>query len=113
MSAKLTAHQAFLAPLARLALKHADLEGQVITLEVGDWQAQDDDEDMLDAEEITFYAEGLMTEGFGMCWQVLAEADDPATPLFARLFFWQGITPEIPDPDAGWVVTATATHPAP
>ena len=65
----------FLAPLARITLKHPDLEGEVIWANGLDWQAQDDAEGLLDAEEIPFYAEGLLMEGFAMQWQVLAEAE--------------------------------------
>ena len=77
MARYLTPHQIFLAPLAKLALRHPMLEGQAIWWEAGDWQAQDDEEAMIDGEEIAYYAEGLLAEGFGLHWQVLAEADAP------------------------------------
>ena len=64
-----------------------------------DWQAQDDAEGLLDAEEIPFYAEGLLMEGFAMQWQVLAETEAPKDPVHIRLFFWQtgGATPPVLD----------------
>lgn len=98
-----TPFDACLAPLARLAAKAPDLEGQVIWWDAGGWQAQEDDEAMLDAEEIAFYAEGLLAEGFGCGWQVLADADAPRAPVLARLFFWQGAKPAIPAPEPGWL----------
>lgn len=113
MARYLTPHQIFLAPLAKFALRHPDLEGQPIWWEDGFWQAQDDAEAMIDGEEIAFYAEGLLDEGFGLHWQVLAEAETPKDPVLVRLFLWQsGETPEVPDPDAGWRVLAAERTPA-
>jgi hypothetical protein len=95
--------------LAKLTLRHPDLEGQAIWWEDGIWQAQDDDEAMIDGEEIAFYAEGLLDEGFGLHWQVLAEEDSPKDPLLVRLFLWQpGEMPKVPSPDPGWCVLAEA-----
>ena len=109
MAATLTPHQTFLAPLDKLTPRHPDLEGQAIWWEDGFWQAQDDDDAMIDGEEIAFYAEGLLDEGFGLHWQVLAEEDAPKDPLLVRLFLWQaGETPEVPSPDEGWRVLAEA-----
>jgi hypothetical protein len=109
MAPTLTPHQSFLAPLAKLTLRHPDLEGQAIWWEDGIWQAQDDDEAMIDGEEIAFYAEGLLDEGFGLHWQVLAEEDSPKDPLLVRLFLWQpGEMPKVPSPDPGWCVLAEA-----
>ncbi len=109
MPRALTPHQSFLAPLAKLALRHPDLEGQAIWWEDGDWQAQDDAEAMIDGEEIAFYAEGLLAEGFGLHWQVLAEIETPKEPVLVRLFLWQnGPGPTVPAPDEGWVVIADA-----
>ena len=66
--------QAFLAPLRRLAARHPGIEGQVLwAAEVADgWAVQDDTAEMLDAEEIPFYVEGLLMEGFGLLWQAMA-----------------------------------------
>ena len=101
----------FLAPLAGIAAKHPGLEAQVIWAATGGWQPQDDTTDLLDAEEIAFYAEGMLLEGFGMIWEVLAEADTPARPGFVRLYFWQGAMPESPAPDA-LVLTRAEWSPA-
>ncbi|WP_430465634.1 hypothetical protein [Tabrizicola sp.] len=114
MARTLTPHQAFLAPLTKLALRHPDLEGQAIWWEGGDWQAQDDDEAMIDGEEIAFYAEGLLDEGFGLHWQVLAEVEAPKEPVLVRLFLWQsGEAPKVPPADPGWLVMAQDSLTAP
>ncbi len=108
-----TPHQTFLAPLAKLALRHPLVEGQAIWWEDGDWQAQDDEEAMIDGEEIAYYAEGLLAEGFGLHWQVLAEADAPKEPVLVLLFLWQsGEAPDLPEPGPDWVVLAQAETPA-
>ena len=108
MSKILTPIQAFLAPLAKLAAKHPDLEAEVIWASGADWAAQDDASEWLDAEEIAFYAEGLLMEGFQMQWQVFAETAAPAIPVHARLFFWQGQGPQPPQPEAGLTIFASA-----
>lgn len=103
MPRSLTLHQTFLAPLAKLAQRHPELEGQAIWWEDGTWQAQDDEEAMVDGEEIAFYAEGLLAEGFGLHWQVLAEVDTPKIPALVRLFLWQSApAPAVPSPETGW-----------
>ena len=108
-----TPHQTFLAPLAKLALRHPLVEGQAIWWEDGDWQAQDDEEAMIDGEEIAYYAEGLLAEGFGLKWQVLAEAEAPKDPVLVLLFLWQsGPEPDFPDPGLDWVVLASDITPA-
>ncbi len=108
-----TPQQIFLAPLAKLALRHPDVEGQPIWFEDGTWQAQDDADAMIDGEEIAFYAEGLLAEGFGLHWQILAEVETPKDPVLVRLFLWQsGTEPLVPAPDDGWTVIAAASTPA-
>lgn len=108
-----TPHQTFLAPLSKLALRHPDIEGQAIWWEDGAWQAQDDEDAMIDGEEIAFYAEGVLAEGFGLHWQVLSEIEAPKEPILARLFLWQtGPAPAIPAPDEGWIVLSEASRPA-
>ncbi len=108
-----TPHQTFLAPLAKLALRHPLVEGQAIWWEDDTWQAQDDEEAMIDGEEIAYYAEGLLAEGFGLHWQVLAEADAPKEPVLVLLFLWQsGEAPDLPEPGPDWVVLAQAKTPA-
>ena len=113
MPATPTPHQTFLAPLAKLPLRHPDVEGQAIWWEDGQWLAQDDAEAMIDGEEIAFYAEGLLDEGFGLHWQVLAEVEAPKEPLLVRLFFWQSGDAPTPAPvDDGWLVMAYGLTPA-
>jgi hypothetical protein len=114
MAKTLSPIESFLAPLAKLAAKNPEIEGEVIWANGTDWDAQDDDAEMLDAEEIAFYAEGLLVEGFHLHWQVLAETEQPKTPVHARLFFWQSggaenPAPEAPAPEEGLTVVASGT----
>ena len=102
MPAAPTPIEAFLAPLARLAVRH-DCEGQVIWALQGDWQAQDDEASMLDPDEIAFYAEGLLLDGRCLHWQLLAEN---GVPVLARLFFWQDAAPPVPPPEPGLAIAA-------
>ena len=98
---------AFLAPLARLAAKYPAVEGAVVWADGDDWQAQDDTTELLDAEEIAFYAEGLLVEGFSLIWQAYAATERPKEPDNILLMFWQtGSAPPLPDPQDGWVVMA-------
>lgn len=105
MTPPMTPLETFLAPLARLAAKHPDVEGAVVWAEGDTWQAQDDTTERLDAEEIAFYAEGLLVEGFGLIWQAFAATESPKEPEHVVLMFWQsGAAPTVPPPPAGWVV---------
>ena len=104
--------EAFLAPLAKITLKHPDLEGEVIWADGGEWLAQDDTEGLLDAEEVPFYAEGLLLEGFQMHYQILAETDAPKDPAHVRLFFWQTGSPTPPAPEDGLTQISAASWPA-
>ncbi len=100
MTQSLTDLDRFLAPLSKLALKFPDVEGAVIWADGSDWQVQDDNTELLDAEEIVFYAEGLLLEGFGLIWQAVADAATPARPEDILLFFWQGQRPaDLPQTD--------------
>ncbi len=101
--------QAFIAPLSRLAARHPGLEGQVLwaaAVEDG-WQVQDDTAEMLDAEEIPYYVEGLLEEGFGLSWQAMAETGEgKRDPDHVLIMVWEpGLTPpQAPDPAEGWMV---------
>jgi hypothetical protein len=101
----MTPLETFLAPLARLAARFPDVEGAVIWAEGDAWQAQDDTTERLDAEEIAFYAEGLLVEGFSLIWQAFAATETPKEPEHVMLMFWQsGDAPTVPDAPAGWLV---------
>jgi hypothetical protein len=80
-------------PLSSLCRKYLALEAQVIWAEGSDWQPQEDDEAGLDGEEIAFYAEGMLMEGYSCAWQILGVG----APEFVRLFFWIGEMPHLPD----------------
>jgi hypothetical protein len=97
--------EAFLAPIVRLATRFPHIEGAVVWADEDRWQVQDDTTELLDAEEIAFYAEGLLLEGFGMIWQAIADTSSPKEPDHILLMFWQGVAPEPPPkPAEGWVV---------
>lgn len=83
MAKVLTPVEAFLAPLAKLARTHRDLDGLVF------WGGEDwavTPSEALEAEEIVFYAEGLLIDGFHMDWSLVADGD---VPDHLRLCFWQ------------------------
>ncbi len=101
---------AFLAPLARLAARHPGIEGEVLwAAEAEDgWQVQDDATEMMDAEEIPFYVEGLLEEGFCLLWQAMAEEGD-SVPDHILLMVWEKGTSPAPAPEAaeGWAILSS------
>lgn len=99
-----TPAQAFLAPLASLAAKHPAIEALVFWHGPQGWPADPAEE--LEAEEIAFYAEGLLDEGFRLHWRVLAHAAAPDRPEHIRLYLWEDEAPPPPDVGTPWQVTA-------
>ncbi len=94
----MTPIEAFLAALVALALEAPELEGQVLWHRDGQWS--DASGEMLEAEEIAFYAEGLLMEGFGLHWDQL---NSPVGGIgVIRLCFWQGQAPALPPFPEGW-----------
>ena len=75
------------------ALRRATgVEATVLWARDGSWQEAHGEP--LEHEEIAYYAEGLLMDGFGMAWQLLGDA---AGPEGLRLFFWQdGLPPPLP-----------------
>lgn len=102
----------FLAPLARLADQAPGVEGLVIWAEEGRWPGPEAASEALEAEEIAFYAEGLLMEGFGMAWDILALPDEPEEPLAVRLMVWQGTAPPPPTAPAPWITLDAKQRPA-
>jgi hypothetical protein len=100
--------EAFLAPLARIARKQPEIEGLVFWGGSEGWT--DAPSEALEAEEITFYAEGLLLDGFRMRWWLVALATTPDLPDHLRLAFWQDDSPP-PDLPAGWVTLDGGTWP--
>jgi hypothetical protein len=92
--------EAFLAPLARIARKMPDIEGLVFWGGAEGWDANPSE--ALEAEEIAFYAEGLLLDGFRMQWWLVALAGSPDLPDHLRLAFWQDDSPP-PALPAGWL----------
>ncbi|MBY0350520.1 hypothetical protein [Tabrizicola sp.] len=89
--------EAFLAPLVRITRRKRDIDGLVFWGGPEGWP--DQPSEALAAEEIAFYAEGLLLEGFNMDWTIVADAAGAVDHL--RLCFWQdGPPPPVPPP--GW-----------
>ena len=104
--------ETFLAPLSKLALKHPEVEAEVIWANGPEWEPQDGTDALLEAEEIPFYAEGLLLEGYQMHYQILAETETPKDAAHIRLFFWQSDAPPLPTPEAELTLIASATWPS-
>ncbi|MFN5997116.1 MAG: hypothetical protein ACK47C_06830 [Paracoccaceae bacterium] len=100
MAKELTPVEAFLAPLAKIARTHRDIEGLVFWGGSEGWDLSPSE--ALEAEEITFYAEGLLIDGFHMDWALVAEG---GAPDHLRLCFWQDGPPP-PAVAAPWRVEA-------
>jgi hypothetical protein len=90
----------FHAPLVRLARQHPEIEGLVFWGGPDGWNPTPSE--ALEAEEIAFYSEGLLLDGFSMHWTLVALPETPDLPDNFRLEFWQDDTPPPPSP-AGWV----------
>lgn len=91
-----TPEELFLQPLAELAAEDPEIEALVFWGEEGGWSAQPSE--ALESEEITFWAEGLIPEGFRIEWRVMA-GPDGVSPDHIRLYAWEsGEAP--PEPEA-------------
>ena len=104
----------FLAPLLKLGLRFPLAEGHVLWAEDGLWAEQADMDEGLDGEEIAFYAEGLLLEGFGLVWQALAESETPTEIEHILMFFQENPNlpaPGIPMPAEGWIIAAQGRWP--
>lgn len=82
---------ALLEPLRGVTRKHKTIEAYVLWHESGAWT--DANGDMLETDEIVFYAEGLLIEGFCLGWDHLTDAQ---LGDHVRLCFWQGDAPGLP-----------------
>lgn len=105
----------FLAPLLKLGRKFPDAEGHVLWSESGGWEPQDDADEGLDGEEIAYYAEGLLLEGFALVWQALADAEGGDEVEHVLMFFQQDPSaplPPIPEPATGWRIVAQGRWPS-
>ena len=90
-----TPEQAFLAPLARLAAKNPLIEA-LVYWENGGWSQEP--AEALEAEEVTFYVEGLLEEGFHLDWRILASPAAPDLPDHIRLYLWEDGASPPPEP---------------
>ncbi len=96
----------FLAPLTTLARKHPEIEALVFWGGADGWPQSPSE--TLESEEMTFYAEGLLQDGFHLVWTVVALADDPAMADHVRLQFWQDDSAPPPALPTGWIALETA-----
>lgn len=93
---------AALIPLATAANRYPQLEGQVVWSRDGDYTFQEDGEMGLDPEEIAFYAEGLLAEGFHLAWALLADEAAAGVPLILQLTCAEGTARGRPPVPEGW-----------
>lgn len=88
--------EGFLAPLSARLARLRGLEAAVFW-ESGGWP--DAPAEILEPEEIVFYLEGLVEEGFCLEWRLVGLADAPAQPDHLRIYVWEnGAAP--PGPEA-------------
>ncbi len=101
-----TPDEIFLAPLVRLARSDPSIEGLVFWSQDG-WEP--DPTEVLESEEIAYYAEGLIPEGFAIHWRIVALPDGTA-PDHVRLYVTEDGSP--PPDIPGWTVLSAASWPA-
>lgn len=105
-----TPAETFVSTLATLARRHPQIDGLV-------WWEQDGWPDApsqdLDAEEIPFFAEGLLAEGFRLEWRLSAPTGSAADrPDTLHLFVWEEPAPP-PPPAAPGTTLAAGRWPPP
>lgn len=101
------ASEAFLAPLTARLAKLRQLEAAVF------WESDgwpEEPAEILEPEEIVFYLEGLLDEGFRLEWRLLALADTPGQPDHLRLFVWENGAEAPPADGPGWAVIDRHSH---
>ncbi len=98
--------EVFLAPLAALARKRPEIEALVFWGSADGWS--DTPSEAIESEEIAFYAEGLLQEGFHLVWTVAALSASPTMADHVRLQVWQDDDPKPPALPAGWIALEVA-----
>lgn len=102
-----TPQEAFLKPLAQLAQRQPEIEGLVFWGGAGGWPSEPSE--AMDSEEIAFYLEGLIPEGFSLEWRVVAEAGS-SQPDHVQIFVWE--EGEAPPDLSNWQILSSARYPA-
>lgn len=95
------ATEAFLKPLRAILRKDRGLDIVVFWGTPAGWP--DEPMEELDPEEIGFWAEGLMAEGFRLAWEVVADPEAPDEADHVRLMAWEADNPAPPATE-GWIV---------
>lgn len=103
--------ETFLAPLVGLARRQPEIEALVFWGGPTGWN--DTPAEAIESEEIAFYAEGLMQDGFHLVWTVAALSGNPALADHVRLQVWQDADPPPPALPTGWVALEAARWTAP
>ena len=103
--------EAFLAPLVRLAHRQPEIEALVFWGGPAGWS--DTAAEEIESEEIGFYCEGLLQDGFHLVWTVVALSVNPIVADHVRLQFWQDDNPAPAALPFGWVALESATWTAP
>ncbi len=104
----------FLQPLMKLGRKFPDAEGHVLWAEADAWVEQEDLDEGLDGDEIGYYAEGLLLEGFALIWQAIAAEETPEEIEHILMFFQENpadAAPPVPEPATGWRIAAQGRWP--
>ena len=76
-----TAEERFLAPLKKIAARDPEIEVFVFWAEGGLYP--DLPSEALESEEIAFWLEGLIAEGFALSWQLIGEGEAAHIRLYA------------------------------
>jgi hypothetical protein len=95
-----------LAPLADLLTRARGIEAAVFWHDGTGWP--DEPQEVLEGEEVLFYAEGLLAEGFSLAWA--AFADSPGgRPDHLRLWFREDGPADPPRAPPHWQPVAQGT----
>ncbi len=108
-----TPDQAFVATLSTLSRRHPQIEGLVFWHDpsLGGTGWPDTPSQDLDPEEIPWFVEGLLPEGFAVLWRLISLPATPALPAALHLYLWEDKAPPPPDEPASRLVLETGQWP--
>lgn len=93
----------FLTHLLKMTERMPSIEAEALWQRDGQWI--DAVGETLEAEEIAYYAEGLMEEGFSIAWQLFGQS---GRAMALRLLCWQGERAPMPAIPVGMVLLDSA-----